>query len=139
VGRRYVIKVSNKSFERVEQLKYLGTTSTNRNSIQEETKSRLKAGNACYDSVHNLLSSSWLPKIIKTETCRSICVILPVVFYGCETCSPTLREESRLRVFENRVLRRLFGPKRDEGTKEWRKLHNEKHNDLYSSPKIIRG
>jgi hypothetical protein len=65
-------------------------------------------------------------------------IILPVVLYGCETWSLTLREEHRLRVFENRVLRRIFGPKRDEVTGEWRKLHNEELRDLYSSPSIIR-
>jgi hypothetical protein len=59
---------------------------------------------------------------------------LPVVLYGCGTWSLTLREEHRLRVFENRVLRRMFGPKRDEVTGEWRRLHNEELNDLYSSP-----
>jgi hypothetical protein len=64
-------------------------------------------------------------------------IILPVVLYGCETWSLTLRDERRLRVFENRVLRRVFGPKRDEVTGEWRKLHNEL-NDLYSSPNIVR-
>jgi hypothetical protein len=64
--------------------------------------------------------------------------ILAVVLYGCETWSLTLREEHRLRVFENRVLRRIFGPKRDEVTGEWRKLHNEVLRDLYSSPSIIR-
>jgi hypothetical protein len=65
-------------------------------------------------------------------------IILPVVLYGCEIWSLILREEHRLRVFENRVLRRIFGPKRDEVTGEWRKLHNEKLHDLYSSPSIIR-
>jgi hypothetical protein len=65
-------------------------------------------------------------------------IILPVVLYGCETCSLTLREKRRLRVFENRVLRRIFGPKRDEVTGEWRKLHNEELRGLYSSPSIIR-
>jgi hypothetical protein len=64
-------------------------------------------------------------------------IILPVVLYGCETWSLTLREEHRLRVFENRVLRRIFGPKRDEVTGEWRKLHNEVLRDLYSSPSTI--
>jgi len=64
--------------------------------------------------------------------------ILPVVLYGCETWSLTLREERGLRVFENRVLRRIFGPKRDEVTGEWRKLHNEELNDLYCSPNIVR-
>jgi hypothetical protein len=65
-------------------------------------------------------------------------IILPVVLYGCETWSLTLREEHRLRVFENKVLRRIFGLKRDEVTGEWRKLYNEELRDLYSSPSIIR-
>jgi hypothetical protein len=65
-------------------------------------------------------------------------IILPVVLYGCETWSLTLREGHRLRVFENRVLRRIFGPKRGEVTGEWSKLHNEELRDLYSSPSIIR-
>jgi len=66
-------------------------------------------------------------------------IILPVVLYECETWSLILREKQRLRVFENRVLMRIFGPKRDEITKEWRKLHNEELNDLYSSPNIFSG
>jgi hypothetical protein len=65
-------------------------------------------------------------------------IILPVVLYGCETWSLTLRKEHRLKVFENRVLRRIFGPKRDAVTGEWRKVHNEELRDLYSSPSIIR-
>jgi hypothetical protein len=65
-------------------------------------------------------------------------IILPVVLYGCETWSLTLREEHRLRVFEDRALRRIFGPKSDEVTGEWRKLHNEKLRNLYLSPDIIR-
>jgi len=94
--------------------KYLGTTLTNQNSIQEEIKSRLKLGNACYYSVQNRLSSRLLSKNLKIKIYRTI--ILPVVLYGCETWSLTLREERRLRVFENKVLRRVFGPKRDEVT-----------------------
>jgi hypothetical protein len=65
-------------------------------------------------------------------------IILPVVSYGYETWSPAFREEHRLRVFENRVLRRIFGPKRDEMTGGWRKLHNEELHNLSSSPNIIR-
>jgi hypothetical protein len=134
-GQNHNIKLDNKSFERVEQFKYLGTTLTYQNSIQEEIKSRLKSGNACYHSVQDLLSSSLLSKNTKIKICRTI--ILPVVLYGCETWFLTLREEHRLRVFENRVLRRIFGPKRDEVTGECRRLHNKELNDLYSSPNII--
>jgi len=65
-------------------------------------------------------------------------IILPVVLYGCETWSLTLREERKLRLFENMVLRRIFGPRRDEVTGEWRRLHNEELNDMYSSPNIVR-
>jgi hypothetical protein len=65
-------------------------------------------------------------------------IILPVILYGCETWWLTSREERRLRVFENRVQRRIFGTKRDEVTGEWRKLHNEQLSDLYSLPKIVR-
>ena len=98
------------------KFKYLVTTITDQNSIQEEIKSRLKLGNACYHSVQNLLSSRLLSKNLKIKIYRNI--ILPVVLYGCETWSLTLREERRLRVFENRVFRKVFGPKRDEVTGE---------------------
>jgi hypothetical protein len=74
----------------VEEFKYLGTAQMNRNSLQEAIKSKLKSGNACYHSVQNLSSSSFLSKSIKTETCRAI--ILCVVLYGCETWPLTLRE-----------------------------------------------
>jgi hypothetical protein len=134
-GRGHSVKVGNSSFERVEEFKYLGTTLTDQNSIQEEIKSRLKLGNTCYHTVQNLLSSRLLSKNLKIEIYRTM--ILPVVLYGCETWSLTLSEERRLRVFENRVLRRVFGPKKDEVTGEWRKLHNEL-NDLYSLPNIMR-
>jgi len=86
--------------------------------------------------VQNILSSSLLSKNLKIKIHRTI--ILPVVLYGCETWSLTLREERRLRVFENRVLRGVFGPKRDEITGECRKLHNEEFSDLYSLPNIVR-
>ena len=85
--------------------------------------------------MQNLLSSSLLSKNLKINIYRTI--ILPVL-HECETWSLILREERRLRVFENTVLRRIFRPKRDEVTREWRKLYNEEFNDLYSSPNIVR-
>jgi len=119
----------------VEEFRCLGTTLTNQNAIQEEIKSGLKSGNACYHSVQNLLSSSLLSKNLKIMLYRTI--ILSVV-YGCATLSLILKEGHRLRVFENRVLRRIFGSKRDEITGEWRKLNNEELNNLYSSPNTVR-
>jgi len=104
-------------------LKYLGTTLTNQNSIHEEIKCCLNSGNACYHSVQNLLSCSWLSKNLKIKIYRTI--ILPVVLYGCGTYSLTLREESRFRLFENRVLRRIFVAKRDKVTGECREIHYE--------------
>ena len=98
--------------------------------------SRLKLGNDSYYSVKNLLSSGLLSKNLKIKIYRTI--ILPVVLYECETWSLTLTEERRLRVFENRVSRRVFEPKRDEVTGEWRKLHNEELRDLYSLPNMVR-
>ena len=82
-GRSHSMKTDNSSIERVEEFKYLGKTLTNKNSIREEIKSRLKVGNACYYSVQNLLSSSSLSKKLKIKIYRTI--ILPVVLYGCET------------------------------------------------------
>jgi len=82
------------------------------------------------------LSSRLLSKNLKIKIYRTI--ILPVVLYGCEAWSLILREERKLRVFENMVLRRVFGPRSDEVTGEYRRLHKEELNDLYSSPNIVR-
>jgi hypothetical protein len=89
VGQNRDIKIANRSFENVSHFKYLGTTVTNQNLIQEEIKRRLNSGTACYHSVQNLLSSRLLPKNVKTRIWKTI--ILPVVLYGCETWSLTLR------------------------------------------------
>jgi len=125
-GRNHSVRIDKSTFERVEEFKYLGKTFTNQNSIQEDIKSRLRSGNACCHSVRNLLSSRLLSKNLKIKIYRTI--ILPSVLYGCETGS--LREEGKLWVFENMVLRRVFGPKREEVKGEWRRLHNEELNDL---------
>ena len=128
------LKVDNSSIERVELFKYVGTTFINQNSIQEEIKSRLEWGNDCYYSVQNLLSSRLLSKNLKIKLFRNI--IMPVFLYGCETWSLSLRNGSRLSVFEKRVLRRVFGSKRDEVTGEWRKLHNEERRMVTPYPKL---
>jgi hypothetical protein len=85
--------------------------------------------------VQNLLSSSLLSRSIKHKIYRT--VILPVILYGCEAWSPTLREEHWLRVFENRALRKRFGPKRDDVTRDWSRLHNKELYAMYSSPNIM--
>jgi hypothetical protein len=103
------MKTDASFFERVKEL-----FGNNFNKSKFHSGSRLKLGNACYNLVQNLLSSSLLSKNLKIKIYRTI--ILPLVLYGCETWLVTLREEHRLRVFENRMLRRIFRPKRDKVT-----------------------
>jgi hypothetical protein len=117
VAQTHDINIANKCFENAAQLKYLGSTVTNRNCIQQGMKRRLDLGNACYHSVQNLLSSRLLSKNIKIRIYKTI--ILPVVLHGCEILSTTLRVEQSLMVFEKRMLRRIFEPKRNKMTEGW--------------------
>jgi hypothetical protein len=110
-GQSTCVRVANKSFESVAKFKYLGATLTDQNCIHEEIRSRLNSGNTCCHAVQNLLSSHLLSRNVKIKIYKTI--ILPVVLYGSETWSLTSREENRLRVFENRVLRRIFGIKEE--------------------------
>ena len=110
----HIIKTDNSSCERVQEFKYLGIALTYKNSFQEDIKSRPKSGNACCLSVQNLWFSSLLSKNLKIKIYRAI--ILPFVLYECETWSLILRKERRPRVFENKVPRRICGPRRDEVT-----------------------
>jgi hypothetical protein len=136
MGQKHGIKIANRSFEDVAKFKYLITTLTDENCMHKEIKSRLNLGNACYHSVQSLPSSRLLSRNLKVKIYKTI--MLPAVLYGCQTWSRTLREEHRLRVYENRVLRRISGPKRGKVTGEWRKLHSGELHILYSSPDIIR-
>jgi hypothetical protein len=129
-------KLTSRYFENVAQFRYLGTTITNRNLIREEIKRRVNSGNACYYSVQNVLSFYLLSENVTIIMYKI--TILSVVLYGRETWSLTLREEHRLKVFENRLLRRIFGLKRDVVMGDRRKLHNEEVHNLNSLPNIIR-
>ena len=113
------------------ELKYLGTIITNRNEMHKEIKHRLNSGNACYYALQGLLSSQLPSKNIKLKIYKT--VILSIILYGYETWSLTMREEKSLQVFENKVLRKIFGPKRDDETGKWRRLH-----DFYGKPDIMR-
>jgi hypothetical protein len=111
-GQKQNIRIANVLFQNVAKFKYSGMALTNENGDHDENMSRLHSGNACYHSVQNLLSSHHISTKLKIKIYKT--VIFPVVLYGCKTWSLNWREEHRLRVFENRVPRRIFGPKREE-------------------------
>jgi len=115
-GQNHDTKIYNKTLKMVRPFKYLATTLTNQNSFQEEIKRKLKSGNAQHHLVQNLLSSNLIPKNIKIKICRTI--NLPVVLYGCENFVAQIKGEIRLGVFKNRMLRRIFVPKKDDVTWE---------------------
>jgi hypothetical protein len=133
-GQNQNIRIANESSENVAKFKNLGMTLTNQNDIHDEIKSRLNSGNAFHHSVQNLLSSRFILKNLKIKIYKTENV--PVVLYGCETWSFTLRQEQRLGVSENRLLR-VFEPKREEDG-SWRNLRNDELHNLYSSPNIVR-
>jgi hypothetical protein len=135
-GQNCYIKIANRSFEHVAQFRYLGTTITNQNLIRGKINRRLNFCNASYQSIQKLLFSRLLSKNIKIRIYKTI--ILTMVLYECEILSLTLREKYRLRVFENRVFRRMLGLKGTEVTGGYRKLHNKEFHNLYSSPNVIR-
>jgi hypothetical protein len=114
-GQNRDIKIANRYFENVAQFRYLGTTVTHEDLVQENIKRRLNSANACYHSAQNLLSSRLLSKNLKIRIYKTI--ILPVLLYGGETWFLTLREKHELWVFENTVPRRILGSKRDEVTR----------------------
>jgi hypothetical protein len=129
------MKADNSSFARKEKFIYLGTNVTNQNSIPEEIKSKLKLEMLAI--IHCIIFClPLLLKKLKIKIHRT--TIFPIVLYGCETWSLTLKEEHRMRNLENTVLRGIFGFMSVEVTREWRKLHNEELNDLYSSPNFLR-
>jgi hypothetical protein len=114
----------------------MGITVKNQNLIQREIRWRLILSNTCYHSMENVLSSCLLSKNVKIRKYKII--ILPVILNGCETSSVSLKEGHRLREYENGLLRRIFGPRRDEVAGGWRKLHDEELHNLYPLPSIIR-
>jgi hypothetical protein len=127
------IKIENGLFENVALFKCLEMRVKNQHLIQEKIKRRLDYGNSCYHSVQDLLSSRLLPTEVKKSRIRVYkTIILPLILHGCETWSLTLREEHIPTIFENAVLRRIFGPRRDEVTGGWTKLLDEElHNLLF--------
>jgi hypothetical protein len=130
-GQNQNIRIAKESSENVATFKHLGTTLTNQNDIHDEIKEYIKFWKcSLLFSPKSFVFPSHIKKL-KIKIYKT--VILPVVLYGCETRSLTLREEHRLRVFENRVLRKVFGPKREEDG-SWRKLRKYGLHSLYSSP-----
>jgi len=132
-GNRYIL-IKNEIIEKVNKFKYLRAYVTIKNEVTEEIKSRLVSANACFFySVQKLLTSRLISRKLKLKI--YITVILPVILYGYKI---GVADEHKLRVFENKVLRKIYVPKRDEMTGEWRRLHKEKLHGLYDSPDVVR-
>jgi hypothetical protein len=135
VGQNLYLLFAIESIENVANFRYLETTATNQNCIHEEIEDRLNTRNAA-TVLYSVFSSRLLSKHIKIKIYKTI--ILPVVWYGCQTWSLTLIEEHRLRAFKNKMLRRAYGSEREEGARDWRRLHNEELHNFNASPNIIR-
>jgi hypothetical protein len=133
-GQNLDIQIVNRMFEHVSQFRCLGMTVRSQNFAWKGIEKRLNSANACYHSIQNFLCSYVLTKNLKIKIYETI--ILLLVLYGCETWSLVIREH-RLKVFENRVLRRIYGPKRTEVAGGCRKLHSKGLHDVYSLPSII--
>jgi hypothetical protein len=110
-GQNHNIKIANRSFENVAQFKYLGRKITNKNFIHEEIKCKLNSRNACYNLVRNIIFSRLISKHLKVKVHKTI--NLSVVLYGFETWHITIRKECVWKVYEKRVLRRIYGSKRE--------------------------
>jgi hypothetical protein len=132
-GQNHCIKVTNKSFGNVPNFKYMGMT-INQNCIHKAIKSRLNSENICCHAFQNNLSSWLISENVNIKIYKTI--ILPAVLYGYVVSH--VKGKNRLRVFWNRMLRKIFRVKRDEVTGGWRKLYNEELHVLYSSPDIMK-
>lgn len=130
------ITIDDYNFERVKKFKYLGTTLSEDTDGTEEINCRIQAGNKCLYATHKLLKSKQTSRRTKINIYKTI--IRPVVMYGCETWTLTVANEERLRVFERRVLRKIYGPTVDATTGRYRTRTNRELEDLYGEPNIVR-
>ncbi|KAL4084268.1 hypothetical protein QTP88_028093 [Uroleucon formosanum] len=131
-----IMEVDNHSFKRVSHFNYLGSILTNDNNIKVEIDTRLKKGNNCYYGLGKVLSAKAVSKNLKVQIYTTL--IRPVVLYGSETWPLRKAEQMRLEVFERKILRRVFGPCKDDQTGEWRKRHNQELQNLFQRPDITK-
>ncbi|KAL4096954.1 hypothetical protein QTP88_021820 [Uroleucon formosanum] len=131
-----IMEVDNHSFKRVSHFNYLGSILTNDNNIKVEIDTRLKKGNNCYYGLGKILSAKAVSKNLKVQIYTTL--IRPVVLYGSETWPLRKAEQMMLEVFERKILRRIFGPCKDDQTGEWRKRHDQELQNLFQRPDITK-